>query len=69
MAASIDPAVEAALADVRRDDTDTNWALAGYESNTSIGLIGQGSGGVEVKPLNAAQILATNCVHRSLLST
>ena len=51
MAASIDPAVEAALAEVRRDDTDTNWALAGYESNTSIGLIAQGSGGVEVRRL------------------
>lgn len=69
MAASIDPAVEAALAEVRRDDTDTNWALAGYESNTSIGLIGQGSGGVEVRHRNAAQTPATNRLYRSSLRT
>ena len=58
MTATIDPAVEAALAAVRQDGSGINWALAGYESNTAIGLIGQGSGGVEVQTVVLHGILS-----------
>eukprot|EP00608_Synchroma_pusillum_P008614 CAMPEP_0198434676 /NCGR_PEP_ID=MMETSP1452-20131203/33854_1 /TAXON_ID=1181717 /ORGANISM="Synchroma pusillum, Strain CCMP3072" /LENGTH=498 /DNA_ID=CAMNT_0044155193 /DNA_START=32 /DNA_END=1528 /DNA_ORIENTATION=+ len=47
MSATISPDVGEAIAAVRDDSSEVDWCLASYEDTTSIGLIGQGSGGVE----------------------
>ena len=42
-----DPALAAAVADVRDDNTDTAWCQFGYEGKAKIVLAGKGSGGVD----------------------
>ena len=42
-----DPALAAAVADVRDDNTDTAWCQFGYEGKVKIVLAGKGSGGVD----------------------
>jgi hypothetical protein len=39
--------VEEAIADVRSDKCDKDWLLAGFESKSSIRLLGSGSGGID----------------------
>lgn len=42
-----DDQVKVALADVRNDATETNWALFGYSDKNKIGVIATGTGGVD----------------------
>lgn len=42
-----DDEVKVALADVRNDATETNWALFGYSDKNKICLVGTGTGGVD----------------------
>jgi len=44
---TIEPTVAEAYADVRSDATDTDWLVAGYTGNTSIGLVTKGSNGFD----------------------
>jgi hypothetical protein len=40
-------AVKAAIQDVRKDATETNWALFNYANDSTLQLVGTGTGGVE----------------------
>lgn len=45
---AIDDALTIAIAQVRSDDFQNDWVLAGFEGPDNIQLIGTGTGGIEV---------------------
>lgn len=61
----IQSAVDAAIRDVRSDESETDWCLAGYVDDEKhvVGLIGSGSGGLE----ELKQHLRNDNVHYGLL--
>ena len=46
MADVSDPQIAEAYADIRKEGSDTNWMLVGYENNKKLVLVGKGAGGI-----------------------